>query len=353
MENEKSLSPALCEAIVSWFRSCGRILPWREGRDPYRIWISEVMLQQTRIEAVIPYYHRFLRELPSIRALADCPEEKLLKLWEGLGYYSRARNLKKAAMQIEEKHGGRMPQDEKALRALAGIGDYTAGAIASIAFGLPCPAVDGNVLRVMTRLLGDESDVLLAETKKKIAKKLMDIYPSGRAAGDLTEGIMEIGERICIPNGAPLCEMCPVKDFCTAHREDLTDRIPKRSPKKPRKTVEMTVFLLTHEDKAALRRRSETGLLAGMWEFYHCEGAFSKNEAQEHLKEQGLEPRAVKKLGKSRHVFTHLEWEMTLYRAECAVPSEKLVWLKLDEIKKDCAIPTAFQAALRALTEKE
>ncbi|MBR5296135.1 MAG: A/G-specific adenine glycosylase [Clostridia bacterium] len=328
--------------VIDWFQKHGRILPWREGRDPYRIWISEIMLQQTRIEAVIPYYHRFLEKLPTISDLADCPEDFLLKLWEGLGYYSRARNLKKAAEKIMADFGGKLPEEVKDLKSLSGIGDYTAGAIASIAFGKPAPAVDGNVLRVLTRVLCDKSDIALPETKKKLTAQLEKIYPVGKEAGDLTEGIMEIGERICIPNGAPLCTVCPLKNICLAKKESLTDSIPVKSPKKERKILPMTVFVLAYEDRFALRKRPSKGLLAGMWEFFHCDEALDKTKAENYLKKNGIGVKSLKSLGKSKHIFTHLEWHMTGYLVPCEKEMEGFEWVTKEQMDKDYALPTAF-----------
>lgn len=337
--------------VVEWFRSEGRLLPWREGRNPYRIWISEVMLQQTRIEAVIPYYHRFLHQLPDVAALAACPEDKLLKLWEGLGYYSRARNLKKAAVKVMEDFGGEMPRKAKDLRRLSGIGEYTAGAIASIAFGEPAPAVDGNVLRVMTRVLGDESDIALPDTKKKISALLEKVYPTGSAAGDLTEGIMELGERVCIPAGVPLCSVCPIRDIC-ASKDGLWKSIPVKSPKKERKILEKTVFVLYCNGKIALRKRTEEGLLAGMWEFYSTDSALSSSDAERYLKSEGFSPEKLISLGKATHIFTHLEWHMTGYLAYCSKEAKGFVWESFDRIENAYAIPTALQKIKKKAKEK-
>ena len=337
--------------VVEWFRREGRVLPWREGRNPYRIWISEVMLQQTRIEAVIPYYYRFLRELPDPEALAACPEDKLLKLWEGLGYYSRARNLKKAAETVMRDYGGMMPREARELRRLPGIGDYTAGAIASIAFGEPSPAVDGNVLRVMTRVLGDESDIALPETKKKIAALLEEVYPQGSAAGDLTEGIMEIGERVCIPAGVPLCTVCPLQRICAA-KDGLWEKLPVKSPKKERKILEKTVFVLQAEGKIAIRRRPEGGLLAGMWEFYSVDAAMPLTAAKKHLEKEGFSPKRLIPLGKAKHVFTHLEWHMTAFFVECAEETKGFVWEPMEVIDASYAIPTALQKIKEKAKEK-
>ncbi len=328
--------------VINWFQKKGRLLPWREGRDPYRIWISEIMLQQTRIEAVIPYYHRFLKELPDIPSLANCPEDKLLKLWEGLGYYSRARNLKKAAEKTMAEFGGTLPTEVKGLKSLPGIGDYTAGAIASIAFGKPAPAVDGNVLRVLTRVLSDKSDIALPDTKKRLTAMLEKIYPSGKDAGDLTEGIMEIGERICIPNGVPLCTVCPLKEICLAKKKNLTDSIPFKSPKKERKILPMTVFILECDGKFALQKRPDSGLLAGMWEFYNTLDEMEPSNALTHLQEKGIAAEEIAPFGKAKHIFTHLEWHMTGFFVKCTKKTDGFSWVTKEEMENSFALPTAF-----------
>lgn len=332
--------PAL---VIEWFRQNGRVLPWRIGRDPYRIWISEIMLQQTRIETVIPYYHRFLSAIPDIKSLADIPEDVLLKLWEGLGYYSRARNLKKAAQRLVSDYNGTLPEEPNQLVKLPGIGDYTAGAIASIAYGKPAPAVDGNVLRVLSRVLASERDIAQPSTKKDLTEALRAVYPMGKSAGDLTEGIMEIGERVCIPNGVPLCTVCPLREICVAQQLKVTDTIPVKSPKPERKKVKMSVFLLCCDGKYALRKRGDEGLLAGMWEFYHTSGHLSPQEARSFLEEEGFSPEDVIPCGRAKHVFTHLEWHMAGYFVPCREMREDLVWKTPETIEGEYALPGAFR----------
>jgi len=252
--------------LLEWYRDNARRLPWREDPTPYHVWVSEIMLQQTRVAAVLGYYARFLEELPDVAALAAVEEERLLKLWQGLGYYNRARNLQAAARQIMEKHGGVFPADYAAVRALKGVGDYTAGAICSIAFGLPVPAVDGNVLRVVARICGDDGDITTPAMKKRVSAALEEIIPL-QAAGEFTQAMMELGATVCLPNGAPLCAQCPAREFCVARREERTAQLPVKAPKKARRTEERTVWLIFHRGKVALRRRPEKGLLAGLWEF--------------------------------------------------------------------------------------
>ncbi|MBQ9085768.1 MAG: A/G-specific adenine glycosylase [Clostridia bacterium] len=341
------LQKELIEPILTWYRQNRRMLPWREGKEPYRIWISEIMLQQTRIEAVIPYYHRFLEELPTVEALANVPDDRLMKLWEGLGYYSRARNLKKAAIQTVNEHGGVLPPDFDALRRLSGIGDYTAGAIASIAYGLPEPAVDGNVLRVVMRLTGREDDIAQASTKKEVTEWLREIYPSGEDAGDLTEGIMELGEKICIPAGVPKCDECPLREQCVARRDNTWSTLPKKSPKKERRTEDHTVLILHCDGKIALRKRPKEGLLAGLWEFPSLSGKRSVQEIEELLQGKSLAPEHIIPCGDATHIFTHITWNMTGISVQCSLPSDEFFWFTPDELRRDVAIPTAFRFYLR------
>ena len=329
--------------LLDWYETNKAMLPWREGRDPYRIWISEIMLQQTRIEAVIPYYHRFLAEIPNVKALAEIPDDRLMKLWEGLGYYSRARNLKRAAQTILSEYGGNIPTEASALRKLSGIGDYTSGAIASIAFGKPEPAVDGNVLRVGMRLLGRYDDIALPATKKNMTEWLRTVYPSGEAAGNLTEGIMELGERVCLPNGEPLCHKCPLTQFCEAKKHGLTDVLPVKSPKKARKEEYYTI-LLCHSPKGfALQKRAKKGLLSGLWEYPSLVGFHGEEQVLQIVSELGLSPKSILPCGAATHIFTHVTWNMQGYFIECETPIAEFTWESAETISKHYAIPTAFR----------
>ena len=240
--------------LLTWYREHARVLPWRSDPTPYHVWLSEIMLQQTRVAAVMEYYRRFLAALPTVADLAAVEEDQLMKLWQGLGYYNRARNLQKAARQVMEDWGGAFPRTYQDLRTLAGVGDYTAGAIASIAFGEDVPAVDGNVLRVVTRITGDTGDITRADTKERIRAALADILPRGMA-GEFNQAMMDLGATVCLPNGAPLCGQCPAEGFCTAHREERTGELPVKAAKRPRRVEERTVFLLFHGGRVALRRR--------------------------------------------------------------------------------------------------
>jgi A/G-specific adenine glycosylase len=301
------------------------------------------MLQQTRIEAVIPYYARFLEALPDIAALANAGEDRLMKLWEGLGYYSRARNLQKAAKRVLENFGGELPRDAKTLRTLPGIGDYTAGAIASIAYGEPEPAVDGNVLRVMTRVLARPDDIMLPRTRAEIAALLKEQYPRGERTGLLTEGIMELGETVCLPNAAPKCDCCPLKEICRACLRGETDKYPVKSPKKERRIEQRTVLLLRCGDRYAVRKREGKGLLAGLWEFPNLDGALDEAEALEAARALGGETLGIEPCGEAKHVFTHVEWHMRGYRIALETELPGLLWKTPEEIKRDCPIPTALK----------
>ncbi|MBE6612368.1 MAG: A/G-specific adenine glycosylase [Ruminococcaceae bacterium] len=332
-------------ALSEWYRKCAKPLPWRLDPSPYHVWISEIMLQQTRIEAVIPYYERFLAELPDVSSLAEVDDERLMKLWQGLGYYSRARNLKRAAMRIMEHHGGALPADFAALRALPGIGDYTAGAIASIAFGLPEPAVDGNVMRVLTRILADDTDIAKPAAKQKFIAPLREVYPSGDAARLASEALMELGEQICIPNGAPKCERCPAAQLCEAHRLGLESELPVKSAKAARRVEICTILLLTQNGRYAIRRRPDKGLLAGLWEFPSLPGAADEDAIAEFLTRENLTHVGnVHALGNAKHIFTHVEWHMTGLSVEVSGEPESLIFASPEELREVYAIPTAFRA---------
>lgn len=328
------------EPIIKWYQENKRELPWRKEKNPYFIWISEIMLQQTRIEAVMQYYQRFLENLPTLSDLAQVEEEKLLKLWEGLGYYNRARNLKKAAQIVQEKYGGQMPKTYEELVKLPGIGEYTAGAIASIAYNEPVPAVDGNVLRVVSRVTRSLKDVLEPKTKKEFTLKLQQIMP--KQAGDFNEGLMELGERICLPNGTPNCSQCPVREICLAYQENLTEVLPVRNSKTKRKKEQKTVFLLEWENKIAIRKREEKGLLANLYEFPNVAGNLTKAEIETILKTWNLEAKQIKKQGNCRHIFSHVEWEMVGYRVLVGQNNVAFLWVEKQELLEKYAIPGAF-----------
>jgi A/G-specific adenine glycosylase len=305
------------------------------------------MLQQTRVAAVLDYYRRFMAEVPDVAALAALPEERLMKLWQGLGYYSRARNLQAAARQIMADHGGVFPSDYAAVRALKGVGDYTAGAICSIAFGQPVPAVDGNVLRVVSRITGDDGDITTAAMKKKVADELTPIIPLN-APGAFTQAMMELGAMVCLPNGAPLCDQCPAYEFCTARRESRTEQLPVKAPKKPRRVEERTVWLIFYEGRVALRQRPPRGLLAGLWEYPHELGG---SNLPAHW---GIQPRSDEFVCTAKHIFTHIEWRLTarvIQAATDALPAG-WVWADAADLREKYAIPNAFDGVKHLVAEQ-
>jgi A/G-specific adenine glycosylase len=338
MEDREILQKAAA-LLIAWYAASRRILPWREAPTPYHIWISEIMLQQTRIEAVIPYYERFLRELPDLASLAAVDEDRLMKLWEGLGYYSRARNLRKAAKQIMSEYGGELPRRAEELKKLPGIGDYTAGAIASVAYGEPELAVDGNVMRVLSRLLAFEDDVMEQKTRRRITEQLRAIYPVGEDAALLTEGIMELGETVCIPNGEARCGVCPLRTLCRAHADDSVERYPVKAPPRARRVEARTVLLLRCGDRWAIRRRPNKGLLAGLWEFPSKSGALSAQEAAACI------PGSVSctPCGEAAHVFTHVEWHMCGYVIDCAEMLPDCRWVTAAQLRDRYSVPTALR----------
>ena len=337
--------------LLAWYDSGRRILPWREEPTPYHVWLSEIMLQQTRVEAVKPYYDRFLQALPDIESLAAADEEKLLKLWEGLGYYNRARNLKKAAQILVSEYGGRMPDDYEIILSLPGIGSYTAGAISSIAFGKAYPAVDGNVLRILARLRTDERDILQAGVKKSVEEELADVMPKDRP-GDFNQALMELGAMVCIPNGAPKCDVCPWKELCRARAQGITGEFPKKAGKKPRSIEKKTILVIQDAERVALRKRPEKGLLAGLYEFPSMEGNCEEERVLAYLRELGLLPLRIRALPPAKHVFTHKEWHMTgfLIRVDELADrggrqeGEGLIFVDPKETWTNYPIPSAFAA---------
>lgn len=330
--------------LLPWYQQNKRDLPWRQNKDPYRVWISEIMLQQTRVEAVKGYYQRFLKALPTIEALSKVPEEELLKLWEGLGYYNRARNLQKAAQQIMTEHGGTFPNIYEDIRALKGIGDYTAGAISSICFEMPKAAVDGNVLRIMARLSADSTPIDLQETKKRVVETLEGVYPKGQC-GDFTQSLMELGACICTPR-TPKCETCPVQSICKAYKNGNVLSFPVKLPKKEKKEVKKTVFLFTHAGKFAIQKRQNKGLLAGLWQFPNIDENLSAEEALKKAKQFGVCPVELQKEIHKVHIFTHIRWDMVGYQIECQEETENFIWAGEEDFLKTYALPTAFKIFL-------
>lgn len=342
---------ALAGPLTAWYRENRRDLPWRHAPSPYETWISEIMLQQTRVEAVKGYYERFLAELPDVASLAAADEARLMKLWEGLGYYSRARNLQKAARQMTERHGGTLPADYDALLGLAGIGPYTAGAIASIAFGLPVPAVDGNVLRVFARCENDPADIALPETKDRVTHTLTDaLARMAQAPGEFNQAMMELGATVCVPNGPPNCDCCPLAGRCAGRLAGTMLELPVKSAKKPRRVEPLTVLLLTRDGQFALRRRPKRGLLAGLWELPNLTGHLEGAELTEAIRSLGVEPLRVEPLGPAKHIFTHVEWHMRGFRVTVEEPAEDLLWTQNLDAQ---ALPSAFRYYLPAHLKEE
>jgi len=344
----------LREPLLDWYDVHRRILPWRETPSPYHTWVSEIMLQQTRVTAVLPYFTRFMDTLPNVAALAAAPEERLFKLWEGLGYYSRARNLRHAAQIVVKEHGGELPRTMDALRALPGIGDYTAAAIASINFGACEPAVDGNLLRVAARVCGCGEDVTDARVKRLFRDRMADAIDRARP-GAWNQAMMDLGATVCLPNGAPLCDACPARVFCVARREGLTGALPVRAEKKKRRAEERTVFLLLRDGKLAVRQRPDTGLLAKLTEFPNADGSLDEASARIVLARWGLTAETLTPLGTAKHVFTHIEWQMKGYAADVTGGNPDFRWVDAAAFEA-LAIPTAFKkytAQARGLLDTE
>ena len=340
----------IAKPLLTWYDSGRRILPWREDPTPYHVWVSEIMLQQTRVEAVKPYYDRFICRLPDIESLASVEEEELLKLWEGLGYYNRARNLKKSAIQISTEYGGKMPEDYDKLMELTGVGSYTAGAIASIAFGKPVPAVDGNVLRILSRLRADDRDIMDIKVKKAIEEELRAVIPRERP-GDFNQALMELGATVCVPNGSPKCGQCPWKEICQAKRQGNASEYPKKRAKKARSIEKKTVLLIQYEQRIALNKRPSEGLLAGMYEFPSIEGHQEEKKVIAYLKQLGVMPLRICRLEPAKHIFTHKEWHMTGYyiRVDDLTGMGEYVFVDPAEIKNKYPVPSAYAAYMKLI----
>ncbi len=349
-------------ALLNWYQSGHRDLPWRRTKDPYAIWISEIMLQQTRVEAVKRYYQRFLETLPTIADLARVPEDRLMKLWEGLGYYSRARNLKAAAQVICEVHGGQMPKDYEKILSLPGIGAYTAGAISSIAYALPYPAVDGNALRILGRAAECDEDILKEKTKREAAaalkpsiEQISSKYPGENIPGMINQSMMELGACVCIPTGEPLCEACPWREYCGARANGSIMEYPVKKKAKKRRLEDKTVLLLFTGDGVLLHKREERGLLAGLYEFPNVEGHLKEDAIGPLMEKWGLAPFSISKLDSAKHIFSHIEWHMEGYALQVSVMDESRLKrlgffaVKGMELKEQYSLPSAFGVYLQKL----
>lgn len=345
----------IVKPLLEWYHTRKRILPWRDQKNAYYTWVSEIMLQQTRVEAVKPYFIRFVRELPDVEALAACPEEKLLKLWEGLGYYSRVRNMQKAAIQMMEEYEGKLPASYEELLRLKGIGSYTAGAIASIAYGIPVPAVDGNVLRVISRITESREDIMQQSVRRKMQQTLQQIMPR-EEPGDFNQALMELGAVVCVPNGAPDCEHCPVGQLCLARRHHSTGEIPVKAPKKARKKEDRTVFVIQDGQRTMIRKRPGKGLLAGLYELPNVPGHLKREEALKYVESLQLEPLFIEPLEEARHIFSHIEWQMKAYRIRVSSLTDgaysDMLFVDKKESKERYAIPSAFGAYVKYMKEE-
>jgi len=347
----------IIDDLLVWYESEKRELKWRTNPLPYYVWVSEIMLQQTRVEAVKAYFDRFTKELPQIKDLAQAKEDRLMKLWEGLGYYTRVRNLAKAAKQVMEEYDGELPSSYEELLKLPGIGSYTAGAITSIAYGNSVPAVDGNVLRVTKRLSGSYDDITKAKVKSELEKELRDSMTKkfgehgGKLAGDFNQAMMELGATVCIPNGKPLCEKCPVQKYCIAYKKDIAMELPVKPPKKERRIEKKTIFVFEYEGKTAIHQRPDKGLLAKLWEFPNAQGKLTIPKAEKLLEEHGIIEYEMELLGEAKHIFSHVEWHMLGYRIRIKKKTDlldeifpELLWVEKSEIEHTYALPTAFSA---------
>ena len=340
----------IVKPLLSWYDEHARILPWREEISPYRVWVSEIMLQQTRVEAVKPYFERFVKALPDVHALAECPEDELLKLWEGLGYYNRVRNMQKAARVVADKYDGEFPADYKRLLELPGIGHYTAGAVSSIAFGICMPAVDGNVLRVLSRLQASYDDILSQSVKHAFEEELRKIIPEDRA-GDFNQALIEIGAIVCVPNGKAKCGECPLSFCCKAKEKGIVDELPRKKAKKERRVENRTVLVLREGNRVAIRKRPGKGLLAGLYELPNLEGTLNDEEVLLKLREWGFSPIRILPLAPEKHIFSHVEWRMTGYAVSLEesenMDKNDLFFIDAGETEEKYPIPAAFAAYAR------
>ncbi len=342
--------------LLAWYEKNKRTLPWRGDKNPYHIWVSEIMLQQTRVEAVKGYYSRFIGRFPCVGDLAKAGEDELMKLWQGLGYYSRARNLQKAAQMVIREYNGRFPEEYGEILKLPGIGEYTAGAVASIAFGKPVPAVDGNVCRIYARLSADGSDVMQAKVRRQIRDRIAQVMPS-QNPGEFNQALMDLGAIVCLPNGRPLCGKCPVSVWCAAWEKGVSDAYPVKAKKKPRRQEGKTVFLLEYQGKYLIRKRPQKGLLAGLWEFPSQEGRLLPGELKPFLDKWGIGWEQVEPLGDARHIFTHLEWHMLGYLIHLkTLPlglSDGMVLSSASQLQGRYSIPSAYSAYLNQVIDRD
>lgn len=345
MKNKTNF-PLIISLLLEWYSTHKRDLPWRKTKDAYAIWISEIMLQQTRVEAVIDYYNRFLKEVPNLKILASLPEDRLLKLWQGLGYYSRVRNIQKTARLLVEQGKNTLPSTYEQLLQLPGIGTYTAGAIASIAYQENVPAIDGNVLRILTRILGDYDDIALPKTKAKYECQLKPYMPKEQS-GNLNQAMMELGATICIPNGLPRCNICPVASYCVAYQKGLLSSLPVKKKKEARKVISKTVFLYINQNQYAIQKRPDKGLLASLYEFPNLDQHLNQDALEDYLKQHKISYTSIIPTKEYKHIFTHLEWNMIGYLICLNKPIPQYTWATLEELNTIYSLPTAFAKFLK------
>ena len=345
----------IVQPLLEWYRDNRRQLPWRDQNNAYYTWVSEIMLQQTRVEAVKPYFKRFIGELPDIQALAACPEEKLMKLWEGLGYYNRVRNMQLAAQTVVSTYGGKLPASYKQLLELKGIGNYTAGAIASIAYQIPVPAVDVNVLRVLSRITEDREDIMKQSVRRQAEEKLQEVIPQ-ECPGDFNQAMMELGAVVCVPNGPARCEDCPIAKFCLAYQHGIVEELPVKAPKKQRSLENRTVLVIQDGEKTVIQKRPKKGLLAGLYELPNLEGHLSRDEVLAEVERMQLEPLYIEKLPDAKHVFSHIEWRMTGYLIRVAsLDTDRempFIFAEKKQSERQYAIPSAFRAYVKYMKEE-
>lgn len=351
---EHSNMKEIVNPLLEWYDVHARKLPWRENPEPYHVWLSEIMLQQTRVEAVKGYYQRFLQRLPSVDQLAQVEEEELMKLWQGLGYYNRARNLKKAAEVICEEYEGRFPDTYEEWLKIPGIGEYTAGAVTSIAFDRRVPAVDGNVYRIYTRLRANDTDITQTSFKRKVREDIAAVLPEN--AGKFNQALMDLGATVCLPNGMPLCEQCPLSSFCRAWKEDTMLDYPVKPKKKKRRIEEKTILLIEYQGRYLIQKRPDKGLLAGLWEFPSQEGFITPEQLQNYLWENGTEQEKIQLLGRAKHIFSHVEWHMLGYEIRLKTLPENLeeqgIFGSVKELQDIYSIPSAFSCYMKYLTDR-
>lgn len=341
--------------LVKWYQEQKRDLPWRVDVEAYKVWVSEIMLQQTRVEAVKPYYTRFLKAFPTISHLAEADEDLLLKMWEGLGYYNRVRNMQKAARQVMTEYNGIFPSSYEDIRKLTGIGNYTAGAIASFAFGIPKPAVDGNVLRVISRLTASYDDIMSANVRERIEHEIEELIPKDYAS-EFNQGLIELGAIVCVPNGAPKCNECPLSHICRAYEKGIELELPIKAKAKERRIEQRTVFIIQDGEYVAIRKRPKKGLLAGLYELLNVEGELTEEETIAYCKQIGLSPIRIQKLGEGKHIFSHVEWHMAGYRILVdeleMTNAEEILFIHPEEIQKSYPIPAAFETYTKQIQIK-